>query len=224
MNPGDENAALSFNCAAVLIDLDGTLIDSAPRILRVWEGWAQRNGIDFDKIVSVMHGRRSIDTLRLVAPWLSAESEVAALEAEEISDMQDVRIYPGAADLIARLQGHLYGIVTSGSRLAAEARLKYVGLPVPQVLVTADEIQSGKPAPDGYLLAAGRLAVAPGRCVVIEDSPVGVEAGKAAAMEVIGVASTHTAEDLRKADVVVNQLGDIRLRSDGEMIELRIGL
>ncbi len=209
-----------FDCKAVLLDLDGTLVDSAPRILRVWQGWSARNGIDFDRILVVIHGRRSLDTIRLVAPWLPAEREVAALDAEEVSDMQDVRIYAGAADLLARLQGNPHAIVTSGSRLAAEARLRHVGLPIPSVLVTGDEIAAGKPAPDGYLLAARKLRIEPSECIVIEDSPVGVEAGRAAGMRVIGVASTHSATDLKAADAIVPLLGDIEVSAGPGGIQL----
>jgi len=170
----------------------------------------------------LMHGRRGVDTLRLVAPWLSAEQENAALEAEEIADMQDVHIYASAAELVAKLQGRPHAIVTSGSRRAAEARLRYVGLPFPTVLITADDVQAGKPAPDGYQLAARRLKMQPADCVVIEDSPAGVQAGKAASMRVIGVASTHKPEELQEADAVVTQIGDIDLRAEGNAIELLI--
>lgn len=217
-----ETELLRLKCQAVLLDLDGTLVDSAPRILQVWEAWSARNGIDFEAVVSIMHGRRSIDTIRLVAPWLPAEPEVAALEAEEIRDMHDVHIYPGASELMAALRGSPHAIVTSGSRLAAEARLKYVGLPLPRVLITGDEVKSGKPAPDGYLLAARQLGMDAGDCLVIEDSPVGIEAGKAASMRVIAVASTHAADELGRAVAVVAELGDIGLRAGGELIELLI--
>jgi sugar-phosphatase len=206
----------------VLIDLDGTLMDSAPRILRAWQEWAQRKGIPFETILNVLHGRRSIDTIRLIAPWLPVEEEVAALEADEISDMQDVRLYPGAAELMEKLRHSPHAIVTSGSRLAAEARLKYVGLPIPAGLISGDEIQAGKPAPDGYILAARRLGMDPGDCVVIEDSPVGVEAGKAASMRVIAVASTHAAEALERADAVVHELTDIDFHAGGDSIEIQL--
>lgn len=212
-----------LHCRAVLIDLDGTLMDSAPRILRAWQAWGQRNGIAFETILNVIHGRRSIDTIRLVAPWLPVEEEVAALEADEISDMQDVRLYPGAADLMEQLRNLPHAIVTSGSRRAAEARLRYVGLLIPEVLASGDEVEAGKPAPDGYILAARRLGVPRGDCMVVEDSPVGVEAGKAAAMRVVAVASTHPAEALKQADAVVRELADIdfRMRTGGIEVLLR---
>lgn len=209
-------------CAAVLIDLDGTLVDSAPRILRVWEGWAARNGLDFERVRGVMYGRRSADTVRLVAPWLHTDREVEALEAEEISDMQSLRVYPGAPGLLQGLRASPHAIVTSGSRRTAEARLRHARLPIPGVLITADDIRSGKPAPDGYLLAAQRLAVDPAGCVVIEDSPVGVEAGRAAGMRVIAVASTHTGEELANADIIAGELSHIGVGLQDDRLELVI--
>ena len=100
--------------------------------------------------------------------------------------------------------------------------MKYVGLPTPAVFVSGDEIEAGKPAPDGYILAARRLGMDPGDCVVIEDSPVGVEAGKAASMRVVAVASTHAAEALQAADVIVRELADIDFRTSGESIEIQL--
>lgn len=209
-------------CRAVLIDLDGTLVDSAPRILRVWEGWAARNGLDFDRVRSVMYGRRSVDTIRLVAPWLETDREVEALEAEEISDMHGLRVYPGAPELMHHLQDCPHAIVTSGSRRTAEARLRHAQLPIPGILITADDTTFGKPAPDGYLLAAQRLGVDAADCVVIEDSPVGVEAGRAAAMRVVAVGSTHTAEELRGAFVVVPELTDVSARASVDEVEISL--
>lgn len=204
---------ITLRCRAVLLDLDGTLVESAPTILRTWKRWAERNSIPFEAIERVVHGRRGIDTIRLVAPSLDAAREEAALEAEEIADMEGVRLCPGAAELMQKLQASPYAIVTSGSRRSAEARLKHVGLPIPSVLIDGDEVKAGKPAADGYLIAARRLKMEARDCVVLEDSPVGIEAGKAASMRVIAVASTHAAEELRQADIVIRQLGNIDLRT-----------
>ncbi len=211
---------MTLKCRAVLVDLDGTLVDSAPRILQVWETWGRRTGIPFERIMSVVHGRRSIDTIRLVAPSLPAEREAAALEAEEISDMRGVRLYAGATELMEELRQSPHAIVTSGSRRAAEARLRYVGLRMPKVLVSGDDVQVGKPAPDAYVLAARRLGAPPCDCVVIEDSPVGVEAAKAASMRVVAVTSTHSAKEFLAADAIVAELAAIGIRSTEGMIEL----
>jgi mannitol-1-/sugar-/sorbitol-6-phosphatase len=213
---------LTLTSRAILFDLDGTLIDSAARIHRLWQWWAARRGIDFEALVDVMHGRPAVETIRLAAPQLVPEDEIEALETEEISDMHDVHLVPGALDLLARLDGAPWAIVTSGSTRVAEARLRYVGLPRPAVLVTADLIRDGKPAPDGYLLAAKRLGAMPEDCIVVEDAPVGVAAGVAAGMRVIAVASTHPLDSLQGAQAIIARLTDMDLHVDAAGIAVRI--
>ncbi len=211
----------TWNCRALLFDMDGTLIESTARIDRLWQWWAAKHGIPMEKLNGLTHGRRAVETLRLVAPHLELGPEIEALEAEEISDMRGVRPYPGASELLARLDGASWAIVTSGSRRVAEARIAYAGLPQPPALITADEVQQGKPAPDGYLLAAAKLGISRDQCVVIEDSPVGVESGKAAGMRLVAIAATHSAESLAGADAIVSRLADLDLRVTGADISLR---
>jgi haloacid dehalogenase superfamily, subfamily IA, variant 3 with third motif having DD or ED/haloacid dehalogenase superfamily, subfamily IA, variant 1 with third motif having Dx(3-4)D or Dx(3-4)E len=203
----------SLNCKAILFDLDGTLIDSAFRIQRLWADWGKRHGIPARSILEVMHGRRADETIRLVAPHLPLQDEVYALETDEVSDMDGVNPYSSAKDLLSKLSLRQWAIVTSGSLRVASARVRHVGLPTPEVFITADDVRIGKPAPDGYLLAANRLHVHPAECVVIEDAPAGIQAGKAAGMKVIGVASSRLPEELSQADVVVHQLADMDLHT-----------
>ncbi len=212
----------TLTCRAILFDLDGTLIDSVPRVHRLWEWWAARRGIDLNVLWSVIDGRKALDAIRLAAPHLVAEDEMDALEAEEIADMRDVHIYPGTLDLLARLESAPWAIVTSATARVAEARIRYVGLPQPPVLITADLIQNGKPAPDGYLLAAKRLGVKPQDCIVMEDAPIGIEAGKAAGMRVIAIASTQPRETLAGADAVIPSLADLDLHIDASGIAIRL--
>ena len=209
-----------IKCKAILFDLDGTLVDSAARIQRLWQTWAERRGIAPESIFQVMHGRRAGEIIQLFAPDLHVENEVREVESDEISDMNDVRSYAGALELLNRLLPEQWAIVTSGSRYVTEARLKHVKLPVPSVFITGEDVQLGKPAPDGYLLAAEQLRVHPIGCVVIEDSPVGVKAGKAAGMHVIAVASTHTQAELQEADEIIPQLADIKLSTQNDEIIL----
>ena len=213
-----------FTCQAILFDLDGTLIDSAARIRRLWQWWAARRGVPLQALLDVMHGRTAVETIRLAAPQLVAEDEVEALETEEISDMHDVHAYPRALDLLRRLDGAPWAIVTSGTARVAEARIGHVHLPRPPVLITADLIQAGKPSPEAYLLAAQRLDIRPPDCVVIEDAPVGVQAGKAAGMRVIAIASTHPGEALRGADAVAADLGRLRIEPSGAAIVVRLSV
>jgi sugar-phosphatase len=211
-----------LTCRALLFDLDGTLIDSSARIRRLWQWWAARHGIEYESLVGIILGRTAVETIQIVAPQLVAEREIDALETEEVSDMHDVTAYPGALDLLKRLDGAPWAIVTSGSARVANARIRHVALPQPPVLITADQIQYGKPAPEPYLLAASQLGVKPQDCVVVEDAPVGLAAGKAAGMRVVAIASTHPREELKDADAVVGSLGSIDLHADGATILLRI--
>lgn len=212
----------SLTCRAILFDLDGTLVDSASRVERLWLEWGRRHGLDTQSLLKIMHGRRADETIRIVAPHLSVEDEFAKLEAEEISDMGGVRPYSNAIDLISQLSVQQWAVVTSGTVRVASARLKHVGLPIPEVFITAQDVQAGKPAPDGYLLAASRLNLPPADCVVIEDAPAGIQAGKAAAMRVIAVSSTLSKEALGQADVVIQHLEEITLKVTGREIIVQI--
>ncbi len=212
----------TLTCQAILFDLDGTLIDSASRVQRLWIAWSKRRGIDTQSLLEVMHGRRADETIRLVAPHLSVQDEFRALEAEEIADMEGVSPYPSAAELLGSLSPHQWAIVTSGTKRVAEARMRHVRLPKPQVFITADDVKTGKPDPDGYLLAASRLHVQPSECVVIEDAPAGIQAGKSAGMRVIAVASTLTPQALSQADVAVRRLSQIKLLSTAQEIQISI--
>ena len=208
----------TLRCKAILFDLDGTLVDSATRVQRLWLDWSRKHGIDPHFLLEVMHGRRADETIRIVAPHLPVQEEFQALEAEEILDMDGVRPYARARELLNQLSARQWAIVTSGTRRVAGARMAHVGLPAPDVFITADDVTRGKPAPDGYLLAARRLDLDPAECVVIEDAPAGIQAGKAAGMRVIAVGTTLAEEALSLADVVIGQLAEIRLTvSPGEI-------
>ncbi|HEX5839992.1 MAG TPA: HAD family hydrolase [Anaerolineales bacterium] len=208
----------TLKCKAILFDLDGTLVDSATRVQRLWLDWSRKHDIDPHFLLEVMHGRRADETIRIVAPHLSLQEEFQALEEEEILDMDGVRPYPRARELLSQLSARQWAIVTSGTRRVAGARMAHVGLPAPAVFITADDVTRGKPAPNGYLLAARRLELDPAECVVIEDAPAGIQAGKAAGMRVIAVGTTLAEEALNLADVVIKQLAEIHLTiSPGEI-------
>jgi len=197
---------LLFEPRAVLSDLDGVLVDSAAVIEQTWRGFADRHGLEPDEVVAAGHGRRSIDLIRLVAPHLDAEIEAANVEREEIAQASGLRPLPGARELVYAVPAERFAIVTSGSRALALARLRAAGLPVPAVLVTAEEVDDGKPHPAGYLRAAELLGVDPAHSVVLEDAPAGVEAGRAAGMTVIAVLTTNDASALTKAHSRVRDL------------------
>ena len=185
-----------------LFDIDGTLVDSSAVVERAWRQVAEEFGLDGDLVVANCHGRRSMDTVEeFFAPEDRAAAQVR-IDALELAD-REVTACRGAAGLLATLDGRPWAAVTSGPRQLMTARLAAAGLPRPKVLVTAEDVRHGKPAPDGYLMAARALGVAATDCVVVEDSPAGVDAGKAAGALVAAVTTTHPADALRAADLVV---------------------
>jgi len=205
----------SFFCAAILFDLDGVLVDSTRQVDREWREWAARKGVDGDAVMAIAHGVRTIEVIRRVAPHLDAETEAAAIENHEAHDQRGVKVMPGAADLVKSIPDGRWGVVTSGSRLLATNRLRYCGLPVPDVLVTSDDVVNGKPDPEPYLKGAERLGFRPAECLVIEDAPSGIQSARAGGMKVAGMASTYGAEKLRGADAVVKAFSGIRLSLNG---------
>jgi sugar-phosphatase len=203
-----------FSCSAILFDLDGVLVDSTRAVDREWRQWAQRKGVDGDAVMAIAHGVRTIEVIRRVAPYLDAEAEAAEIENEEAHD-PDVVAMPGAVELVRSIPDRRWGVVTSGSRLLASARMRYCGLPVPGVLVTADDVSHGKPHPEPYLKGAAWIGVAPAECLVIEDAPSGIESARAGGMKVIGLASTYAPSKLAKADAVVQKLARIQVSANG---------
>ncbi len=201
-----------IQCAAILFDLDGVLVASQGSVERQWTRWANEYGLDPEQVIRVAHGRPTIETIREFAPpTVDHQAELLKMEQREIADMDLVHVIPGAADLLARIPPDRWTVVTSGTRPLAEARLKYVGLPVPPKMVTASEISRGKPDPEPYLKGAAALRVAPKECVVIEDAPSGIRSGHAAGMRVIAVPTTYSRDAIAEADYVVNRLSDLRL-------------
>lgn len=178
--------------AAYLFDMDGTLINSIPSAERAWTAWAHRHAIDVDALMHVMHGVRAIETIRRFAPpGVDPQAEFLALLQAEIDDVADVVEIVGAAAFVAALPADRWAIVTSAPRTLAEVRLAAAGVAPPAVMVTADDVSHGKPAPDCFLLAAQRLGVAAADCLVWEDAPAGIAAGVAAGADVMVVTATH---------------------------------
>src|SRR5437588_7993647 len=201
-----------MQCRAILFDLDGVLVDSRECIELIWHAWAAERGLDPAAFLRVAHGRRIAETLRLVAPQLDATAEAAVLDGMEEVETRGLRAALGAAGLLRQLSEAQRAIVTSGSRAVATLRLRTAGLPIPGVFVTAGDVKKGKPDPEGYLLAASRLGVVPADCVVVEDSPPGVAAGKAAGMRVIALLTTYPAAALMGADARLSALADLQVR------------
>jgi sugar-phosphatase len=201
-------------CKAILFDLDGVLVDSGECVERTWRKWALTHQLDPERVVAAAHGRRAIETVRLVAPQLQADEELARLAASESTISEGVYEIAAARSLIESLPNGVWAIVTSGIRDVAEFRLRLVGIPIPRVMICGDEITHGKPDPEGYLRAAKRLGRSSEECLVIEDTPAGIDAAHAGGMRVIAVAGTYPPEELTSADAVISQLSLLSIRNE----------
>jgi len=188
-----------IDCEAVLFDLDGVLIDSTPAVTRVWSRWAEQHGFDPQEVVRRAHGRPSISTLREYLPHANHELENAKAERAELDDLEGVVTFPGARELLNTLPTERWTIVTSCTRGLALVRLRAASLPAPEQLVTCTDVQNGKPHPEPYLKAAASLGFSGTDCIVVEDAPAGIRAGKAAGARVIAVRTTAEHADLQRA-------------------------
>jgi sugar-phosphatase len=193
---------------ALLVDLDGTLVDSSGPVERVWTSFAHRHGLDPVEVLRFAHGRPSRETVRLLAPDADPEVEARIVEDGEVGDPDGVIALPGAAALLE--SGRRLAIVTSCSTALAGVRLDAAGLPRPGVIVSSDLVALGKPDPECFLLGADRLGVGIGECLVLEDAPAGVRAGADAGARVLAVLTTHAASELKAAHAIVRDLGALR--------------
>jgi sugar-phosphatase len=192
--------------AAVISDLDGVLVDSTAAVSRAWARWGERHGIDGAAIQAANHGRPSRALVAEHVPPALVDAEAAWVLEAEVADTEGVVAYPGAADVLAL---PVVAIATSCEAPLARVRLAAAGLTRPGVLVSADEVARGKPAPDPYLLAAERLGVDPAGCLVIEDAPSGIAAGRAAGMTVWAVTTTHEPAELGAAERIAPGLPEL---------------
>jgi sugar-phosphatase len=192
----DDGRRYETRCEAVLFDMDGTLVDSTLCVERTWREWASRHGLDVEELLKVAHGRQNRDAIRLVAPHLETPAELAYLASAEEDCRDGIVAVPGAHSLLDRLPLDRWAVVTSAWKKLAEIRLRCARLPIPSVLITADDIERSKPDPAGYLAAAARLGVVPSSCLVIEDTRAGIEAAIAAGMMVVGITTTFRREQL----------------------------
>jgi sugar-phosphatase len=210
-----------IDVAAVLFDCDGVLVDSAASVERAWRRWATEQGLDEEAVVAIAHGRRTEDTLRDLGFSDDLAAEVERLEGAEVADAASVSAFPEAALLLSSLPREAWAVVTSGTHALVTSRLAAAGLPLPSVLVTAEDVAAGKPDPEGYLEAALRLGRPPEDCLVVEDAPAGVEAAIAAGMRVVALPTTHPREELAAATLVA-PWEDIVVRVNGERIEIAL--
>ena len=214
---------MQFHCAAILFDLDGVLVDSIAVVERQWRRWAQRHGLDPEYVVNIAHGHRTVETVAIALPDGDHAAEAAAVEQGEIEDIAGLKAGMGAAELISKLPPNRWGVVTSGTRALATARLRTVGLPVPLRMVPADEVTKGKPDPEPYLKGASLLGLLPQDCLVFEDAPTGIRAASAAGMRVFGIPGTYEPKDLSHADGIVASLREVDVTPNEDGLVVTIG-
>jgi mannitol-1-/sugar-/sorbitol-6-phosphatase len=204
----------TFHCSAILFDLDGVLLDSTRVVADQYTRWARENGLDPDYVMQAAHGVRTVEVIRRVAPHLDAVAETKKIEDREAVADGIVPI-PGALALLNSIPRGRWGVVTSGTRFLAVGRMKKFGIPVPEIMVTADDVTKGKPDPEPYRRGAELLKVNPTDCIVIEDAPAGIRSGHSAGMKVISLPSTYPVSELGEADAIVSGLADITVTLNG---------
>ncbi|MFI8227874.1 HAD-IA family hydrolase [Streptomyces sp. NPDC085900] len=198
---------------ALLLDMDGTLVNSDAVVERIWRRWAERHGLDADEVMKVVHGRQGHASMAVLLPDRPMEqnhADNARMLAEETADTDGVVEVPGAAEFLASLNGLPHALVTSADVPLSAARMAAAGLPLPRVRITAESVGASKPDPEGFLKGAAELGIAPADCVVFEDSAAGIAAGRAAGMRVVGVGPRA---DFHEPDVVVRDLTQVRVEA-----------
>ena len=213
--------SIAVKTKGILFDMDGVLISSIGSVDRCWKRWAKMYGIPDAENYQVPHGVRAIDIVKSLRPDIDPQEGLRVIEDMEIEDTADLKVLPGAKVLLAGLPPERWAIVTSATKRLTVARLTVAGLPVPERLISADMVERGKPDPEPYRRGAELLGLRPEDCVVVEDAPSGVGAGKAAGSRVLGVLGTHTCEELREADWIVDSLERVVVRIDDGGLELR---
>ena len=209
---------------ALLLDMDGTLVNSDAAVDRVWRRWADRHGLDGGEVMKVVHGRQGYASMALLLPDRPVEhnhADNARMLAEETADTEGVVAIPGAAEFLASLGGLSHALVTSADVALSTARMAAAGLAQPDVRVTAESVGASKPDPEGFLKGAAELVIAPADCIVFEDSGAGIAAGRAAGMRVVGVGPRA---GFHGPDVVVEDLTRVRVEADADGgLRLHIG-
>jgi sugar-phosphatase len=205
----------------ILFDMDGVLVSSIESVVRSWRSWAKLYDVPNAESFKMPHGVRAKDIIKTLLPDVDLEEAVRAIEEIEVKDVDDLRVLPGVKSLLEGLPPERWAIVTSSTQRLLLARLGAAGLPVPQRIISGDMVERGKPDPEPYRRGAELLGFRPEDCVVVEDAPSGVGAGKAAGCRVLGVLGTHSAAELDEADWVVGSLEGLAVVVDGAALALR---
>ncbi|HZY61233.1 MAG TPA: HAD-IA family hydrolase [Edaphobacter sp.] len=205
----------------ILFDMDGVLVSSIESVIRCWKEWAKIYGVPNADSYDVPHGVRAIDIIRQLRPDIDAQEGLRVIEDLEMEDMDGLTVLPGVKKLLESLPLDRWAIVTSATRRLLIGRLKAAGLPVPERIISGDMVERGKPDPEPYRRGAELLGFRPEDCVIVEDAPSGVGAGKAAGGRVLAVLGTHSVNELGEADWVVASLNDLTVTTKAESLQLQ---
>jgi mannitol-1-/sugar-/sorbitol-6-phosphatase len=211
-----------IECKAIIFDLDGTLVDSIECVEKTWNTWCKKYNISLDKFSPAMHGITSYQTIKTIAPDLDTDKVVVEFDEIELKQTEGLKLIPKADKILNELPPEKWAIATSGSKKLATTRLSYIGLPIPKIMITADDITNSKPNPEPYLLAAKHLGIPADDCVVFEDSLAGIESGKAAGAKVIGLTALFKKDKLSKTDAVINDFSDIKIEIKDNKLKIHI--
>lgn len=201
---------------AFLFDMDGTVLSSIAATERVWGKWAEGHGIDPVTFLPTIHGVRAVDTVRrLGLPGVDPEKEAKLLFEAEMSDLDGIVAIDGAKDFLKSLPEDRWAIVTSAPIVLARRRLEAAGISLPKVIVSAEDVERGKPSPECFQLGARKLGFDSRNCVVFEDAPAGIVAGETAGAHVVVVTATHphSPETSHKS---INSYNELKLTVDAE--------
>jgi sugar-phosphatase len=205
----------------ILFDMDGVLVSSIGSAVRCWRRWAELYNVPGAGSFDLPHGVRSIDIVKMLRPDIDPEEGQRVIEDMEVEDVADLKVLPGVKALLEGLPQERWAIVTSATRRLLLARLNAAGLPVPERIISAEMVERGKPDPEPYRRGAELLGFRPAECVVIEDAPSGVGAGKAAGCRVLGVLGTNSAAELHEAEWVIESLEGLNVSVSADGLELR---
>jgi sugar-phosphatase len=207
------SSPVEIRCKGVLFDMDGILISSIGSVERSWTRWAEMRGVDPEFARKMAHGRRAIETAALLRPDLDSHDELKLIEDIELADGEGLAVLPGVLDLLSALPHDRWTVVTSATERLASQRLAQAGIPLPERLITADDVEQGKPDPAPYLAGAALLCIPAEDCVVFEDAESGTLAGRAAGCTVIATTFSHEAESLAAAHYVIQDVTGVQVRN-----------
>lgn len=215
-----EREGMKLQAKGLLFDMDGILVSSLGSVERSWAKWGDMRGVDGAKAIATAHGKRAIETIRLLRPDLNDREELALIEQIEIDDTEGLAVLPGIPALLESLPAGSWTVCTSATLPLARVRMEHAGLRVPKRFISADMVENGKPHPEPYLRGAELLGFAPEQCIVFEDAPAGCASGKAAGCTVVATLFSHTREQLAAADYLVDSLEHLRVTGEAGGLDI----